>query len=95
MKGDDIQIVNNAQENRFEANVDGHESVLEYRLRGDEIVFVHTEVAPELEGRGVGGRLARAGLEHAKANGLAVVPRCSFVASYIERHPEYQSLVRR
>jgi uncharacterized protein len=94
VNSDEIRVVNNVAESRFEAIVDGRESVLTYRLRGDEIVFIHTEVSPELKGRGVGGRLARAGLEHAKANDLKVVASCSFVASYVERHPEYKSLVR-
>jgi predicted GNAT family acetyltransferase len=94
VEANEVKVVNNSGESRFEANVDGHESVLEYRESNGEIVFLHTEVAPELEGRGVGSRLARAGLEHAKANGLGVVPRCSFVAKYIERHPEYGVLVR-
>ena len=46
-----------------------------------------------LEGRGIGGALAKAGLEFARANHLQVVPLCPFVRSYIERKPEYQPLV--
>jgi uncharacterized protein len=29
----------------------------------------------------------------ARSRGLKVVPRCSFVAGYLRRHPEYQDLV--
>ena len=39
-----------------EATVDGHTGVLEYRLDGDRLELVHTEVPDELEGRGVGSR---------------------------------------
>ncbi|MGH2634003.1 MAG: GNAT family N-acetyltransferase [Tepidiformaceae bacterium] len=39
------------------------------------------------------GRLAVAGLDYARANGLRVIASCPYVHSYIERHPEYQDLV--
>ena len=41
----------------------------------------------------MGGRLAKAALEHAAAQGLKVIPRCSFIAGYIARHPEFADLV--
>jgi predicted GNAT family acetyltransferase len=62
---------------------------LVYRLRGDRIVLVHTEVFPEFEGAGVGSGLARHALEDARSRGLGVVPRCPFVLAYLRRHPEY------
>jgi len=51
-------------------------------------------VPPAFEGKGIGGKLARTGLEYAKAKGFSVVPRCPFIATYIERHPEYAGLVK-
>lgn len=66
---------------------------LAQRVAGAVITFVHTEVPSELEGRGVGGELVRSGLEYARSNALRVVPQCSFVASYLKRHPEYTDLV--
>jgi hypothetical protein len=35
----------------------------------------------------------RGALEDARQRGLKVVPLCSFVRGYIERHPEMQDLV--
>ena len=77
---------------RFEATVDGHAGRLDYSLRSDVMTIVHTEVDPALEGKGVAGRLVKAALEHARANGLKVVPVCEYAASYMERHPEARSL---
>jgi len=51
-------------------------------------------VPPALEGRGIAGKLARAALDYARERKLSVIPRCPFVAAYIRKHPEYQSLVR-
>ena len=66
-----------------------------YQRRGDEVVFTHTEIDPEAEGSGLGGRLVRAALDDVRAKGGTVDPRCSFVRGWIERHPEYGDLVAR
>ena len=91
----DTIVVHDEESNRFTASRDGHMAVLEYQLFTDKVVFTHTEVPRELEGSGVGGSLARTGLEWARERGLRVVPVCPFVAAYIRRHPEYVDLVRR
>jgi hypothetical protein len=86
-------IVHNPGRNRFELEQEGHLAVLEYQLAEAKIVFTHTGVPQELGGRGLGSQLARAGLDYARANSLKVVPLCSFIAGYIQKHPEYQDLV--
>jgi predicted GNAT family acetyltransferase len=80
--------------NRFEVQVENLFAVLDYSQRGEIITFTHTGVPAELEGRGIGSQLAHAGLEYAREKAFKVVPLCWFVAGYIERHPEYQSLVK-
>lgn len=89
---DAIEVKHNATEKRFEATVDGHLCVAEYTLGDGEIVFTHTFVPPELRGRGIAEQLVRPALEHAKKEGLRVIPACSYVASFIRRHREYVPL---
>lgn len=89
----DVEVVNNERKSRFEAEVEGHIGVADYRRTGNRIEFTHTEVPEALRGAGVAKALAREGLEHARRNGLEVVPTCRFIAGYIDRHPEYQDLV--
>jgi uncharacterized protein len=89
----DIEIKDNPARRRIEAHVDGRISFIDYRLLDDQIIYYHTEVPIELGGRGVGGKMARFAFELARSRGLKVVPRCSFVAGYLRRHPEYQDLV--
>jgi predicted GNAT family acetyltransferase len=88
-----ITIHDNAAQHRFEAIVDGETALLAYRLEGDTLHLVHTEVPATLAGRGLGGELARAALNAARARGLKVVPTCPFVRAYIARHPEFADLV--
>ena len=86
-------VVDNADAGRFELTEDGETAVADYIRDGDTITFTHTIVPPALEGRGLGSRLVEAALDNARAKGLRVVPQCSFVAAYIDRHPEYRDLV--
>jgi hypothetical protein len=86
-------VRDNRLKERFELEADGHLAVAQYHLKHGTITFTHTIVPEELEGRGIGGQLARAALDTARSEGLAVVPKCPFIRAYIERHPEYQDLV--
>ena len=88
-------VVDNAAQCRFELHADGQIAVLEYVLAGDHIRLVHTEVPAGLRHRGYAEALARAGLDHARANGLKAVPLCPFVRAFLKRHPEYEPVLDR
>ena len=45
-------------------------------------------------GRGLAGKLYRAMVEHARANGLKVTPTCSYVIKMFERFPEDRELLK-
>ncbi|MEU7688955.1 N-acetyltransferase [Microbispora hainanensis] len=90
----DVRVVDNPAASRYEIIVDGVVAgFAQYRLRDGAMVLPHTEVRGEFEGRGLGGALVGGALDAARAAGLRVVPLCSFVAWYIQRHPEYRDLV--
>ena len=79
----------------YEARVDGRRAgIAAYQLQDGVITFTHTVVEDAYEGQGIGGALARTALDDARDRGLAVVPRCPFVASWIDRHPDYAPLVQ-
>ena len=88
-------IADNTAASRFELVLDAGTAFVDYRRAGTVLVLVHAEVPPSLEGHGVGSRLVRAVLELVRARGETVVPRCPFIARYIDRHPEYRDLVAR
>ena len=90
-----VTIIDNPDESRYDAFV-GSElaGIAAYQLRPGVITFTHTEVDDAYEGEGVGSTLARYALNDARRRGLAVEPRCPFIASWIERHSDYRDLVR-
>jgi predicted GNAT family acetyltransferase len=92
--GSDVRVVDNPAAGRYEAVIgDEVAGYAAYELRGPVIEFAHTLVEPAFEGMGVGGRLAAGALDDVRARGLVVIPRCPFIAGYIERHPAYRDLV--
>lgn len=90
----EMHITHNTGMQRFETEVEGYTAVLDYRPYDGGVVFTHTGVPRPIEGKGVGRALVKAGLDHAREQGWTVVPACSFVATYMRRHPEYADLVR-
>lgn len=88
------EIRRNDADHRYEAWLDGGPvGYAVFREEPGRTVFLHTEVADEVEGRGVGSALVRGALDDVRARGQQVVPLCPFVATYIKRHPDFQGLV--
>ncbi len=90
---DSVIVVDNDAASRYEATVAGHLAVIDYERLPDRITLIHAGVPPEVEGRGIAGKLSRFALDDARAKHLSVIPRCPYVAAYIKRHPEYLDLV--
>lgn len=87
---DDVR--DNPSRQRFEIDLDGHTAFATYKRADGVLTILHTEVPKELNGRGIGSKLARGVLDSARAEGLKVKPLCPFVASYMDKHPEYADL---
>lgn len=80
-------------EGRYDYPVAGGVAIADYIRQGDTLLITHTEVPPALRGGGIGAKLVKALLDDVRAQGLKVVPLCSFVAAYIRRHPEMRDLL--
>ena len=90
----DIRIEDVPERSRYELTDDGKPAGLAtYKLRPGVISFLHTEIDDAYEHHGLGGRLAAAVLDDARARGLRARPVCPFIEEYIEEHPEYGDLV--
>jgi uncharacterized protein len=88
-----LEIRHNAAARRFEATVNKLLCRCDYRMHGGTMMLVHTEVPPQLEGRGFASTLVRAAFDYAQKNGLDVLPVCSFVSAWVRRHPEVEPLL--
>jgi predicted GNAT family acetyltransferase len=88
-----LMIRDNAAMSRFEMTSGDTLAFVEYERADDLIVLTHTVVPEALSGQGVGSKLLAGVLDHIRANRALVVPRCQFVARFIQQHPGYHSLV--
>ena len=92
----DVTVTDAPEHQRFEAWLADGTLVgfAGYTMRGDAIVFTHTEVPEEYEGQGIAARLVTTALEAARARELHVVALCPYVRSFLRRHEdEYSDLV--
>jgi uncharacterized protein len=88
------EVVDRQDAHRFEILADGElAGFADYQLSPGEILFVHTEIDEAYEGKGLGSVLVRHALDSARERGLAVLPLCPFVQSWIGRHEDYLDLV--
>jgi uncharacterized protein len=94
MAEEPVDVLDVPEKSRFEIRIGGEQAgFADYSRMGGRLVFRHTEIDDAYEGRGLGSKLAQGALDAARAGGHPVVPLCPFIASYIERHPDYQDLV--
>ncbi len=87
------EVRHNEERGWYELEVGGAVAVTAYRREGDTLLFTHTEVPEAMEGQGIGSRLIGGALADVRANGLNIVPLCSFVRHYLDTHPEAQDLL--
>ena len=83
-----VEVRHNAAASRFEATVEGWLCIAAYMLVDSVMRIHHTEVPPAVGNRGIAAQLVRAAFAYAEAHDLKVEPRCSYVRSYMRRHPE-------
>ena len=88
-----MDVVEKSEQNRFELALDGGTALVAYRVDGNRLVLIHTEVPEEFSGQGIGSRLAKGVFELIRAIGRKAVVRCPFLKAWIAKHPEYDDIV--
>jgi predicted GNAT family acetyltransferase len=88
------EVRDNPTRSRYELR-DGDQLIgfTEYRPRGDVLVFPHTVILHRRRGAGYATQLVQGALDDVRRKGALIVPECSFVAQFLEEHPEYADLV--
>ena len=91
---DEPETIDNPERQRWEVRRgDDVVAYAEYRQAPGRVIFTHTVVEPEYEGRGIGSRLAKTVLDASVAAGLRITPQCPFIRAHVMRHPEYAAHV--
>ena len=86
-------ISDNRAKSRFELIVGNQTVFADYRRNGSTLLISYVEAPPSLRGTGAAGRLMEGVMERARAEGLKVVPVCSYAAMWIQRHRQHADLL--
>jgi uncharacterized protein len=86
-------VIHDEAAHRYELSEDSATAFARYKQHGDVLTFDQTVTPSALRGRGIAGRVVKAALDDVRARGLKFIPACSFVAAYVERHPEVADLL--
>ncbi|WP_276504757.1 GNAT family N-acetyltransferase [Terrimonas pollutisoli] len=87
---EEIQLKLNEKKHGGFYIVDGDEQLgeMEISVAGDKLTVYHTEVSPELEGKGFAKKLLATMVDYARKQALKVVPLCPYVNAQFKRHPD-------
>ena len=87
-------VTHDSDKQRYEIHVDG--TLAGYATaeeNGGRVVFPHTVVFDEFEGKGVASVLVAHSLDDVRNRGKKVVSTCPYVSHFIEKHPRYADLL--
>ncbi len=88
-------VRHNPEKSRYEIFVDDERvGLMTYRVDGDLVTTPHTEIDDAYGGRGLGQQLVKSALDEIRDAGRYVQPLCPFVKAYIDKHPDYRTLVK-
>ncbi len=87
------EVVNDLQGSRFVINVEGNEVYVLYTEDKNTLDLYSTYTPPQLRGQGLAEKVVLAAFEYAKEQNLKVIPSCWYVRKFLEKHPEYESIV--
>lgn len=85
-----VVVEDNPAEHRFEIRYgDRLAGFTVYEERPEGRAFVHTEIEPDLGGRGLASRLVRVAMDAMAEQGVTVIAECPYVRSWLEKHPDH------
>ena len=90
---ENIPLVKNEENHRFEITFEAHKAFIDYKERPGKITLIHTEVEPELEGKGAATAVIEKALAYIEDNNYKLIPLCPLVFAYLKRHPEWKRIV--
>jgi predicted GNAT family acetyltransferase len=87
------EVLNDLQGSRFVLDVNGNEVYVLYAEDKNTIDLYSTYTPPKLRGQGLAEKVFLAAFKYAKEKNLKVIPSCWYVRKFIEKHPEFRTIV--
>lgn len=89
------EITHDKDDLRFYADIEGEEAELTYTFPEEGVMdFDHTFVPVKARNKGIADHLVKTGLDYVKKQQYKAIASCPVVERYVERHPEYKSVIQ-
>uniref|UniRef100_A0A061QUB4 Acetyltransferase n=1 Tax=Tetraselmis sp. GSL018 TaxID=582737 RepID=A0A061QUB4_9CHLO len=82
---------------RIGVEIQGSQAYVAYSLdsTAKTLDLTHTFTPPELRGKGLASKVVKQAFEFAKQEGYSVIPTCTYIPKFVEKNPEWESLVKK
>lgn len=87
-----MEVINNIENSRFEIHFAKKYTFMDYNIKFKKLILAHTEVTVEFSGQGFGKLLVNYAINFAEKNSLLIIPTCSFVEKFLDKHQEFNYL---
>jgi predicted GNAT family acetyltransferase len=88
----DFEFLDNKEKNQFELHINNQISVIEYQIKGNRFVLLHTAVPEALQGRGIAKILVEKSLQVIDSYGMKIMPLCPYIVNYLNKNPAWDHL---
>ena len=93
------QVINEVDKSMYSLTLEGIEepAFLKYTIldkpEGKVYNLTHTYVSPAMRGKGVAAKLVKQAFSHARTENHKIIPTCSYIVTYLDRHPDDKDIV--
>ncbi|NCS88000.1 MAG: hypothetical protein AUK34_14545 [Ignavibacteria bacterium CG2_30_36_16] len=88
------EVKHSKEKQLFFIDIGNQRAELKYFMETENVMNVmNTYVPDSLRGKGIAGKLVEECLHYAKENSCRIIPSCSYVYSYIKKHPEFEAML--
>lgn len=87
---EEIEIIQNKDNQRFEVRQGDHLAELVYRIRDNTMYMMHTGVPEEMGNQGIAKALTEHALRYALSNGHQIVAYCPYVRAYMKHNLDWR-----
>jgi predicted GNAT family acetyltransferase len=81
-------VLDDREHHRFLFAQHGEEAELVYRVNGNRLVLIPTEVPARFRGQGIGARPVQAAIDRASKSGETVVPLRPYARKWLQDHTD-------
>ncbi|WP_242917576.1 GNAT family N-acetyltransferase [Pontibacter liquoris] len=90
-----MEVIHDEDDLRFYAQLGDEQAELTYTYPEDDVMDLdHTFVPQAYRGQGMADKLVQTSLDFAREQHYKVIPSCPVVEAYLNRHKDYQDIVK-